>query len=275
MAIKQRWYKTKPIRLTTEEALANILPLFKADSRILIAYLFGSRVNKEDMKNSDIDLAIYTTGQFQWKDYYLIYSEITKTLHSDRVDLVWLNHAEPILSFEILKTSKVVFYRDPDMLNDYELKVKKISILRNTGSLERVVYRKESLIRRIEKLREYKHDLKEFGELSFNEYLKDKKIKYSIERLLFLIAENILDFLDHILSSQHETLSDSYEEIIENAYKIKLIDDYLFSQLKGLGGFRNVLAYEYLSLSDEEVYRNYKKILSIIEDIIDAFERLI
>lgn len=138
-----------------------------------------------------------------------------------------------------------------------------------------MVYRKESLIRRIEKLREYKHDLMEFGDLSFDDYLKDKKIRYSIERLLFLISENILDFLDHILSARYDTVSDSYEEIITNAYKRRIINENLFSQIKGLGGFRNVLAHEYLALSDEEVYRNYKKMLSIIEDIIDDFERLI
>lgn len=125
MSIKQKWHRAKPLRLQTEEALSKIIPLFQSDNRILIVYLFGSRSRKTDLEHSDIDLAFYTTLKFHWNDYYLLYSEVTKTLHSDRVDLVWLNHAEPVLSFEVIKSSKVVFCRDPDLLNDYELKTKK------------------------------------------------------------------------------------------------------------------------------------------------------
>ena len=137
-----------------------------------------------------------------------------------------------------------------------------------------MVYRKESLLRRIEKLREYRHDLKEMRDIPFEQYIKDKKVKYSIERLLFLIAENILDFLDHMLSSRFETISDSYEDIIENAYKKDLIKADFYSRLKGLGGLRNVLAHEYLNLSDEEVYRNFNKMAVMIDDVVETFEEI-
>ena len=135
-----------------------------------------------------------------------------------------------------------------------------------------MVFRKESLIKRIEKLKEYRHDLKEFGEISYNDYLKNKQIRYTIERILFLISENILDFLDHILSSRFEIISDSYEDIVSNAHEQGVITDELYSKLKGLGGFRNVLAHEYMSISNEEVYRNLQKMLSIIDQIIEHFE---
>lgn len=138
-----------------------------------------------------------------------------------------------------------------------------------------MVYRRESLLKRIEKLREYRHDLKQMSDITFEEYVKDKRTKYSIERLLFLISENILDFLDHILSSQFEIISESYEDIIENARKKEVMDDSLYSKLKGLGGFRNVLAHEYMNLSDEEVFRNLHKMLKMIDNIIDAFENAV
>ncbi len=138
-----------------------------------------------------------------------------------------------------------------------------------------MVYRKESLLKRIEKLREYRHDLKQMSDITLEEYVKDKRTKYSIERLLFLISENILDFLDHILSSQFEIISESYEDIIENARKKEVMDDSLYSKLKGLGGFRNVLAHEYMNLSDEEVFRNLHKMLKMIDNIIDAFENAV
>jgi uncharacterized protein YutE (UPF0331/DUF86 family) len=138
-----------------------------------------------------------------------------------------------------------------------------------------LVYRKEGLVKRIEKLKEYRHDLKEMYGISFEQYIKDKKVKYSTERLLFLIAENILDFLDHILSSKFEIISDSYEDIIEKAYEKNLIDETMYSNLKGLGGFRNILAHEYLTLSNDEVFRNFKKMVGIIDGVIEGFENMI
>lgn len=126
-----------------------------------------------------------------------------------------------------------------------------------------MIYKRNSLIKRIEKLREYFVDLEKFRKITYEEYIKDKRNKYTVERLLFLIAENILDFLDHVLAIKYEIISDSYEEVIENAYKKDLISKNLYKKIKGLGKFRNILAHEYLELKDEEVFKNLKKMLQI------------
>ena len=138
-----------------------------------------------------------------------------------------------------------------------------------------MVYNRESLAYRLEKLREYAADIKEFGGAPFEVYIKDKRTKYSIERLLLLVSENVLDFLDHILSARHGLVSDSYEDIILNAYKKGLLDEGLYGKLKGLGGFRNVIAHEYLKLRDEEVYKNCRKVKEMLGEVISAFEKLL
>ena len=124
MSVAERWKGTKPIELSTEEALTLVTQLLKKDKRILICYLFGSRTS-ENRPNSDLDIAVYTSSDFSWQDYYLLYGEVTKALKSDRVDLLWLNNAEPILSFEIIRHGKVVYHVDDDLLNEFELKTKK------------------------------------------------------------------------------------------------------------------------------------------------------
>ena len=63
-------------------------------------------------------------------------------------------------------------------------------------------------------------------------------------------------------------ISDTYEEIIFNAYKNNLFDENLYNKFKGLGSFRNILVHQYLEINDEMVYENFKKILSLKEDII-------
>ena len=124
MAVKERREKSRPIKFTTEKAISLILPLLENDPRILTAYLFGSRIKKSD-QSSDIDIALYTSKDFSWEDYYLLYGKLSKALCSDRLDLVWLNEADPILGFEVIKYGKVLFYTDTDLLNDFELKNKK------------------------------------------------------------------------------------------------------------------------------------------------------
>jgi len=138
-----------------------------------------------------------------------------------------------------------------------------------------MIYKKASLIKRLEKLKEYRQDLKGLEALSFDNYIKDRKTRYAIERLLFLISEAILDFLEHILSSRYEIVSNSYEEIIDNAYEKGLLGRDLYLNLKGLGGFRNILAHEYINISHREVFRNFKKFTNIIDTVIEEFESLI
>ncbi len=135
-----------------------------------------------------------------------------------------------------------------------------------------MVYRKSTLIKRIEKLREYKNDLISLKIKDLNEYLQDKKIRYSTERLLFLIAEGIIDFLDHILTAKYEIVSSGYEDVIRNAYENSLISDNIYEKLRGLDGFRNILAYNYLDIDNEIIYKNYLKMKDTLGDIIDTLE---
>ncbi len=125
MSVKERWKGTRRIAFGTEESIALILPILEADHRILHAYLFGSRASKRNDMSSDIDVAIYTTRDFSWQDYYLVHGEITKKLRSYRLDLAWMNMADPILCFEVIKDGKVLFYRNADKLNDFEWMAKK------------------------------------------------------------------------------------------------------------------------------------------------------
>lgn len=124
MAVRERWQKTRPIKLAAEKAIPLILPFLEKDHRILTAYLFGSRTKKA-YQFSDMDVAFYTSKDFSWSDYYSLYGELSKALSSDRLDLVWLNEADAILCFEVIKYGRVLIYRDADMLNDFELKNKK------------------------------------------------------------------------------------------------------------------------------------------------------
>jgi|YNPNPStandDraft_1061719.scaffolds.fasta_scaffold04202_1 predicted nucleotidyltransferase len=125
MSVREKWSKQKPLKVSHDELKDIVLSILRENPQILISYLFGSTVKGTFKEYSDIDIAIYTSKDFSWSDFYQLYGDLTKKIHSDRVDLVWLNKAEPILCFEIIKTGRVFFYRDEDVLNDFEFKTKK------------------------------------------------------------------------------------------------------------------------------------------------------
>jgi predicted nucleotidyltransferase len=125
MAIQERWKKTRPIKITTEAAVAGSVAIFSSDPRILAAYLFGSRARYEDHPESDIDLAFHTDQYFKWDDYYLLWRSISKDIRSDRFDLLWLDTASPDIVFDVIKYGKLVFHRDNEALNNFELYSKK------------------------------------------------------------------------------------------------------------------------------------------------------
>lgn len=115
-----------------------------------------------------------------------------------------------------------------------------------------MVYSPESVSRRIAKLGEYGADLNGTLPKTFAEYNSQRTVKYAVERLLLRIAETILDVLEDILSRSRE--------------RGLLLED-LYQELRGLGGFRNVLAHAYLALRDEQVFAHARKLLRNLPQI--------
>jgi uncharacterized protein YutE (UPF0331/DUF86 family) len=138
-----------------------------------------------------------------------------------------------------------------------------------------MVYRPESLLERLELLRQYGADLTQWRDLSLDDYLRSRTTKYAVERLLFLVAGTVLDMLDHVLSARHEVVSDSYEEIVTNAHRHALISSDLYGALRGLGGFRDVLAHEYVGLADATVHEHLVKMNGVFRALTRELEMLV
>lgn len=126
MSVKERWKYSEPLRFGTEAILETVLRMVRDEQRILIVYLFGSRIRADHDRTSDIDIAFYTDQLFSWDDYYRLYGDIIEKLKSNRIDLLWLNKADAIITFQVVKNGKVVHYSDPETLNGFELRSKRL-----------------------------------------------------------------------------------------------------------------------------------------------------
>lgn len=102
-----------------------VVPIFLKDRRIVCAYLFGSFVQGEIHKRSDIDLAILTAPnkKFILDDLLDLEVKIALALNTERFDLVILNNLSLILKFRIIFTGKLIYVSDDDLRSDFEEKV--------------------------------------------------------------------------------------------------------------------------------------------------------
>jgi len=132
-----------------------------------------------------------------------------------------------------------------------------------------MVFKRESIEERLKKLSELFRFFELHKELTHERLVADITIRLSVERASALAAEIIIDILSHILTSGHNLFPETYEKAIELSSTQKIITDALYKELKGLGGYRNILIHEYLDLDYEEVYKNFKKLI----DAIPHFQR--
>ena len=106
----------------TKEQLA---PIFKKQ-KVVFAYLFGSQAKGTAGSLSDIDIAVYFAEEVAAGERFDVrlglLGELTDLYKTDRVDLVVLNDAPPLLAHRILKEGLLIFSDDDKMRLEYEVK---------------------------------------------------------------------------------------------------------------------------------------------------------
>lgn len=131
-----------------------------------------------------------------------------------------------------------------------------------------MVFRKEIIFERLKKLESVLENLKDKPVHSLEQYSRDLDLQWMVERGLELASSAILDLGNHILAAYYKVSVDEYEQILQQLEAKKVISRELYEELRGLGGFRNILVHDYLSLDHEIVYSHYKKALTVFPRFI-------
>jgi predicted nucleotidyltransferase len=102
--------------------LGLLADLFMENPHIIFAYLFGGMARDKRRPLSDVDLGIYV-GNVKRLDFLSLFSEISRTLGTDEIDLVVLNSAPISLAGRILRKRKVLIDKDPFLRHQYESRI--------------------------------------------------------------------------------------------------------------------------------------------------------
>ncbi len=91
----------------------------------LALFLFGSAARGSTTMTSDIDLAIFTDPRKPLTACPPLssYVAVTSLLHTDQVDLLWLNQAPLLLQWEVVRTGILLFTRDAIAVAEFVEKV--------------------------------------------------------------------------------------------------------------------------------------------------------
>lgn len=84
-----------------------------------LIYLFGSHAKGSAIKDSDLDIAILFNDSRNNNQLNYI-NEISRLLQMDDIDLLILNEANCLLSFQVLKHGRCIFSRTDKAKIEYE-----------------------------------------------------------------------------------------------------------------------------------------------------------
>jgi uncharacterized protein YutE (UPF0331/DUF86 family) len=115
-------------------------------------------------------------------------------------------------------------------------------VLKPDAIRERLL-RLEEVVSRLEELRRDDRDL----------FQRDFRNAWALERGLQLGAEIVFDVGNHVLSAHFGISAKDYEDIVAQLGDLGVIRPATREQMKGLGGFRNILVHGYLRIDAERV----------------------
>ena len=85
-------------------------------------YVFGSEAAGTATKGSDIDLAIVASGPVTLAEELRLRAIAVEELRRDDIDFVILNHATPLLRYEVITRGRRLFAHDAAVADAFELR---------------------------------------------------------------------------------------------------------------------------------------------------------
>ena len=104
-----------PKAYSTDEIKEKLSSLFKEEA-LQIVLLFGSQSSGQVHPESDIDLGFLYDEPVDLLD---LTNKVIQLLHKDRVDVVDLRRANPLLCYSAVRQGKLLFERSPGLFNSF------------------------------------------------------------------------------------------------------------------------------------------------------------
>lgn len=112
--------KKIPINRRTSDIFVKAERYLQSREDVLFAYLFGSMASGKATALSDVDIAVYLSGNNLSTKRLEILGDLIDILKTDEIDLVILNTAPLPLKIRILRNKRILSERTPFVRHAYE-----------------------------------------------------------------------------------------------------------------------------------------------------------
>jgi len=124
---------------------------------------------------------------------------------------------------------------------------------------------KKRILSKFVEIDSYLEELDEIKPLEFEDYEGSILNKRSIERILQISIEVVLDICNLLVSDLNLGIPADEDSVFDKLRKKKIISKKLYDILIEMKGFRNVLVHKYGAIEDEKVFE-------VLTDKLDDFQ---
>ena len=129
------------------------------------------------------------------------------------------------------------------------------------------------ILRKLSELDEYYRQVKEYKNITVDQYSGDWKIQRIIERTLQMMIETCVDIAGHIIADKGFRIPKSYADTFKVFSEEKILDSKLSAALGKMAKFRNIVVHHYDKVDAEIVVGIMKNNLTDFINYKDAIIR--
>ena len=272
------------------EKQAKLNQLF-TQSHVSAAYLKGSLAGRATFGQlTDVDIALLLMEQIksdQFLDYQLyFFSELSKRLESNTIDVVILNQASLLLKLQVIQYGQILYCRDEKQRVAFEtravmdyLDFKRMDELQNQALARRLhsaapPVDKDGLRAQVKRLRGALEHLRELEPVEQETFVSDFRVYGLAERYLLLAIEACLQACNVLVASLGLRRPEGYQDLLSAVATQGLIPRPLAYRLEVLTNLRDTLLYEPDTLDHALLYDHLKHHLVDLDAFAAEMEKL-
>ncbi len=118
---------------------------------------------------------------------------------------------------------------------------------------------KTLILRKLSELQEYLEQIKEYTNVSTEQYSKEWRTQRIVERTLQIMIESCADIAGHIISDRGYRVPTSYADTFRVLYERDILTKDLFETMEKISKFRNIMVHHYDRIAPEIVVDILKK----------------
>jgi len=104
---------------------------------------------------------------------------------------------------------------------------------------------KALVLRKLSELEEYLGQIREYTNITVEQYSSDWKIQRIIERTLQIMIETCVDVAGHIISDRQYRIPKSYADTFRVLHEENILEKDLFETMDKMAKFRNIVVHNY------------------------------